>query len=359
MKQGTQQADEEPGHTQGAGKRLDAALTARGFTTWRLRVRAAAVLSVFVVGVSWFLLYRLTNVGGPDSVCDGAATAGQVHDVLGSGRISEHKREKHSTMAASSGYSCSATVNSGLFETTKRTVWFTIALDTKGPHGLAAPDARLFSGGSVGSVTPQKAWALLPEGCDKGLRAEVETIEEGRDETRARLAVAFANRAAKANRCADQKLPMPKSLSAKGAEAAPNWAELCGLPGFAPAKDPEAQWPYQQQVTTASDPIWSCTITRRSLGTLPQTFAITTEPRTTALDQKEGARPSEFGRAHQIGKETPAELVVACHGRDVFFSVDGGYEPTLDKHYLFPDQKDLMRQFLTAGGKAIGCEPIL
>ncbi|MER7581503.1 hypothetical protein [Kitasatospora sp. NPDC097691] len=52
-------------------------------------------------------------------------------------------------------------------------------------------------------------------------------------------------------------------------------------------------------------------------------------------------------------------LVATCRGKDVFFTVNGGYANGLANPFLFPDQEDLVRQFLTAGGKAIDCEPIL
>ncbi|MFE6055588.1 hypothetical protein ACFQ6N_32985 [Kitasatospora sp. NPDC056446] len=333
----------------------------RGFTTRRLRVRLAAAvlaLSLVPVGAVGFALYRLTNLGGPDSVCDGAATADQVHDLLGAGRISERKSTYYSATETAPGNSCSATVSSGLFETSKRTVRFTVVLNGKGgPGPLAASDARLFSGDAVGSVTPIAAWAVLPDGCQKGLRAEVRTSEAGRDEARARLAVAFANGAATARSCAGRQLAAPNSLSATGAETDPDWAGLCGLPGFAPAKNPEAQWRMPQQVTTAFGPIWSCTIGGDPVrDARVQTFAITTEPRTTSLTRKDGKELSAVGRARWVADGT---LVATCQGRDVFFTVNGGFTSGLEQPFLFPDQNDLVRQFLTAGGKAIGCEPIL
>ncbi|MEV7938814.1 hypothetical protein AB0O82_22085 [Kitasatospora sp. NPDC088264] len=349
-----------PDDAVGLAGRVDAALNRRGFTTRALRVRLTAVLLAFslaLAGAAGFALYRLTNIGGPDSVCDGAATAEQVHDLLGSGPMSENKKG-YSATKNSTGNSCSATVSSGLFETSKKVVRFTIVLNTAdGPGALAASDARLFSGESAGSVTPGAAWAVLPEACQKGVRAEVSTSEAGHDEARARLAVAFANSVAKARSCANRTLSGPKSLSAKAAQTEPDWTNLCGLPGFAPAKNPEAQWPMPQQVTTASNPIWSCTIGEDPRhDSRSQEFTITTEPRVTALAQKDGKEPSEFGRASWVAGGT---LVATCQGKDVFFTVNGGYEHSLERPFLFPDQKDLVRQFLTAGGKAIGCEPIL
>ncbi|MFE4972458.1 hypothetical protein ACFRAR_10085 [Kitasatospora sp. NPDC056651] len=304
-----------------------------------------------------FAAYRLTNVGGPGSVCGGAATADQVHELLGSGRIGED-RGGYSATADSAGNSCTATVSSGLFETSRNTVRFTVVRNSEdGPGKLAASDARLFSGGSIGSVTPGAAWAVLPEGCEKGVRAEVRTGRPDHDETRARMAVAFANRVAEARGCGGQALAAPKELSAKGAERDPDWANLCGLPGFAPARNPAARWRMPQQVTTATVPIWSCRIGGDpQYDSRVQEFAITTEPRTTALTRKEGASESDLGRAQWVADGT---LVTTCQGKDVFFTVTGGIAPGLERPFLFPDQKGLVRQFLTAGGRAIGCEPIL
>ncbi|MFD8707044.1 hypothetical protein ACFV1W_31375 [Kitasatospora sp. NPDC059648] len=357
---GTGNKSGPPDDNAGPASKVGAALNRRGFTTRRLRIRLAVVLLAFSlvpVGAVGFVLYRMTNLGGPDSVCDGAATADQVHDLLGPGRITEDKRG-YSPTADFTGNSCSATVRSGLFETSEKVVQFDILLNTgDGPGTLAASDARLFSGETAGSVTPDAAWAVLPEGCQKGVRTEVYTSEKGHDEARAALAVTFANGVAKARSCGGRKLSPPKSLSAKGAETDPDWANLCGLPGFAPAKNPEAQWHMPQQVTTAFGPIWSCTIGGNPrYDSRAQVFAITTEPRTTALPQKDGKESSDVGRARWVAGGT---LVATCQGKDVFFTVNGGYANDLEKPFLFPDQKDLVRQFLAAGGKAIGCEPIL
>ncbi|MFF4919744.1 hypothetical protein ACFY4B_04085 [Kitasatospora sp. NPDC001261] len=342
--------------TTGLADRVDVVLERRGFTTHGLRVRLAAVLmalSLVPIGALGFALYRLTNLGGPDSVCDGAATSDQVHDLLGSGRISEH-RKGYAAAESSPGNSCSASVRSGLFETTEKTVRFTVVRNSKdGPGVLAASDARLFSGNRSGSVTPDAAWAVLPEGCEKGLRAEIRTSETGHDEARARLAVTFAAAAAEARKCGDRRPAAPENLSAKGAETAPDWANLCGLPGFAPAKNPEAQLDVSQQATTAFAPIWSCTIGSGPMhNSWSKYFAITTEPQTTALTQKDGKEVSAIGRARWVAGGT---LVVICHGKDVFFTLNGDYQTPS----MFPDQDDLARKFLTAGGNAIGCEPIL
>ncbi|MFG2847714.1 hypothetical protein ACGF12_31765 [Kitasatospora sp. NPDC048296] len=315
------------------------------------------VLAVFLAlaGSGWFALNRLTNLGGPDSVCDGAASADLVHDLLGPGRVSD----------ATAGYeptknftgSCIAIVKSGLFGTTEKTMWFTIRRGTdEGPGEWAASDARLFPGGSV---TPEAAWAVLPEGCSKGVRAEVHTADEqGHDEERARLAVSFANAVAKARACGDRNLAVPKSLSAKGAETDPDWANLCGLPGFAPAKDPSipsSPVTFRQRATTASDPIWSCTIADRSSSLTPQVFAITTEPQTTTVARRLHDNSGFVGRAQSVAYGT---LIATCRGKDVYFTVTGGFDSSF-RSRLFPDQEGLVRQFLTAGGKAIGCEPIL
>ncbi|MFE4513054.1 hypothetical protein ACFRMQ_02495 [Kitasatospora sp. NPDC056783] len=341
--------------------RIDDALDRRGFSTGRLRARAAAVvlaLSLLPIGAAGFAAYRLTNLGGPDRLCDGAVTADQVHGLLGGGRVEDGTWTSYSTTEDSSGNSCTVRVRSGLFETSEKHVQFTIARNADdGPGELAASNARLFSGDSAGSVTPGVAWAVLPEGCQKGVRIEVRTNDAGGDEARARAAVAFANGVAKARSCGDRVLPAPTSLSAVGAETEPDWNNLCGLPGFAPAKNPEAQWRIPQQVTTATAPIWSC-----KLGGDPrydgrvQQFAITTEPQATALTRKDGEQDSAVGRARWVAGGT---LTATCQGKDVFFTIKGGYLKDTQSPFLFPDQQDLVRQFLTAGGKAIGCEPIL
>lgn len=357
---GTKNGNGRPDDASGLADRVETTLNRRGFTTRGLRVRLATVLVAFSLvpaGAAGFLVYRLTNLGGPDSVCDGAVTADQVHDLLGSGRIRESKG-RYSATANRTGNSCTTTVSSGVFNTSEKLVQFTVALDTEdGPGALAASNARLFSGDSAGSVTPGVAWAVLPEGCQKGVRAEIRTSEAGHDEARARLAAAFANSVAKARSCGDKVPPAPESLSAKGAETDPDWNNLCGLPGFAPARNPEAQWRMPQQVTTATAPIWSCRIGGDPrYDSRVQEFAITTEPRTTALARKDGTGTADLGRAQWVAGGT---LVTTCQGKDTFFTVTGGITSGLEKPFLFPDQKDLVRQFLTAGGRAIGCEPIV
>ncbi|WP_316520480.1 hypothetical protein [Kitasatospora brasiliensis] len=354
---GTPNGTGSPRDCAGLTDKADAALDRRGFTTRGLRSRAAAVvlaLSLVPVGAAGFAAYRLTNLGGPDSLCDGAVTADQVHDLLGGGRVEDSKEPRYSMTEDYSGNSCSVRVRSGLFDTSEKHVQVTIARNADdGPGTLAASNARLFSGDSAGSVTPNLAWAVLPEGCQKGVRIEVRTSEAGADEARARLAVAFANGVAKARSCGDRALTAPKELSAKAAETAPDWANLCGLPGFAPARNPEAQWREAQQVTTGSAPIWSCTIGGDpKYDSRSKVFSITTDPRVTALTQKDGKEPPGPGRARWVAGGT---LVVACQGKDVFFTLAGD----TGRPSLFPDQEDLVRQFLTAGGKAIGCEPIL
>lgn len=320
----------------------------------------AAVLSLALAGSAWFALNRLTNVGGPDSVCDGAASADLVHELLGPGRVSDATAGYEP--ARNSTGSCTAIVRSGLFETSEKTVWFTVVRGTdQGPAEWAASNARLFPGGSV---TPKTAWSVLPEDCGMGVRAEVDTAERGHDEARARLAVSFANAVAKARACGDQKLPAPKGLSAMGAETYPDWTNLCGLPGFAPTRDPgipdapdvpDVPAAFRQQATTASDPIWSCTVTDRSSSMTPQVFAITTEPRTTAVARHPHDNSGSVGRAQLVA---PGTLVATCRGKDVYFTVTGGFDQSF-RNRLFPDRDGLVRQFLTAGGKAIGCEPIL
>ncbi|MEV7023432.1 hypothetical protein [Kitasatospora sp. NPDC093558] len=320
---------------------------------------AAAVVLAIAAGVTGVPLYNLTIVGGPDTVRDGAATADEVHDTLGAGRISEQRVGDSSATAVDPVGGCGATVTFGLFGKSRKSVWFKVRRDAKSAVDLASPEARLFSGDSVGSVTPGTAWALLPDGCQKGLRAEVQG-SDGSDEGRARLAVAYANHAAKALNCKGKELPAPKGLSARGVPATPDWTALCGLPGLAPARDPQARdGAYKQRVTTASAPIWSCAIGTRSSQSSDVQFTITTEPRVTTPSHESGRSPSPYGRALWTGEPGSQEVVATCRGKDVFFHLDSGYEPVIDSQRLVPDGNDLWRQFLTAGGKAVGCEPIL
>ncbi|MFJ9947260.1 hypothetical protein [Kitasatospora sp. NPDC091207] len=348
------------GETQGVGTRLDTALTARGFTTRRLRLRAAAVIVAITAGVSGVLLYNLTNVLGPDSVCGGAATADEVHAALGPGRISEEKSDGWSPSTYDGPGSCVATVSSGLFGKSERSASFHIAFDAKTADGPAAPDARLFSGDAVGGVTGSKAWAVLPEGCTKGLRAEVGLSDDSdRVEGLARLAVVFANTAAKERNCGDGRTLAVKSLSAQGARMPVDFAGLCGLPGMAPAKAPDAKNTYRQQATTAFTPVWSCAITSDETSRPVETFSITTEPRVTGDRPEYSIEAPGFGRARWTADRASRALVVTCQGKPVYFSMGDGFAPGVATHYLFPDRTDLWKQFLTAGGTAIGCEPII
>ncbi|MFI8459457.1 hypothetical protein [Kitasatospora sp. NPDC085464] len=108
-----------------------------------------------------------------------------------------------------------------------------------------------------------------------------------------------------ARSCADRKLPLPKNLPTNGPRDN-RTGPTSGLPGFAPAKNPEAQLDVSQQVTTRFAPICSCTI-----GTNPthdgrtKVFAITTDPRTTALTQKDGKDPAGPGRPRWVVGGSP------------------------------------------------------
>ncbi|MGV9268589.1 hypothetical protein ACWDRR_28425 [Kitasatospora sp. NPDC003701] len=343
-------------------RRADEALGRRGFTTRRLRLRAAAVLVAIAAGVSGVLLYNLTNALGPDTVCGGAATADQVHAALGSGRISEEKSAGWSPGAYDgTGGTCTAKVSSGLFGGPGRSVSFALALTQDDIAPPTAPDARLFAGGSTGAVLASRAWALLPDGCPKAMRAEVRLL--GSDDTTgdhpagmAALAVAFANAAAGGKGCGGT-LPAPSGLSAAVAPQPVDFGNVCGLPGMAPARDEQAGDGYRQTVTAGYAPVWSCELARPTGGSPLAAFTITTDPRITGLDPQD-ARTEAYGRARWIGS-SGENAVATCQGKATYFHLDRKYTTGVSGSGLFPDGQDLWRRFLTAGGKAVGCEPIL
>ncbi|MEV7782250.1 hypothetical protein [Kitasatospora sp. NPDC088351] len=354
----TTQTDEPSG---GPLRQLDSALTRRGFTTRRLRLRAAAVIVAITAGVSGVLLYNLTNVLGPDTVCGGAATADDLHAALGPGRISEEKSSGYSPTAYDRTNSCVATVSSGLFGKSERSASFSIGFNQNSVAYRPDPDTRLFSGASAGGVTPDRAWALLPEGCTKGLFTDINvgkgSLDGDRAEGAARMAVAYANLVAKDKNCGDGKMPAPENLSATGSPQPVDPGGICGLPGMAPAMNPGIKDRYRQQATTAFGPVWSCSISDPSDQNTLASFTITTDARVTGLDPEE-ARSEAYGRSRFI--TAPGENVVAtCQGEATYFHLERSYDPSVSGSGLFADGKDLWKQFLTAGGKAIGCEPII
>ncbi|MFE2106725.1 hypothetical protein ACFXAF_12770 [Kitasatospora sp. NPDC059463] len=344
------------------GERVDTALSRRGFTTRSLRLRAAGVLLAITAGAAGLLLFGYTNVLGPDRVCGGAASADAVHAALGPGRISEEKSPGYSPTAVDPTQYCRATVDFGLFGDTGKSVGFGLSVN-RSVGAESRPGARLFADhGAVGAVTPGGAWALLPEGCPTGLRASVGTGHDGKDgdhaEGIARLAVELAGLAAKDRTCGTAP-PAPTTLSPAGAEQPVDWNNLCGLPGMAVAKAPDADhedW-YRQQATTAFSPVWSCTVTDRPTGRPVASFVVVTEPRVVDLpaDQE---RSTAFGRSTWAGTGNE-DVVALCQGRRTYFHYEERPAPALRSQHLLPDTGAVWTQFLTAAGKAIGCEPIV
>ncbi|MFB7473039.1 hypothetical protein [Kitasatospora sp. NPDC056184] len=344
------------------GERVDAALSKRGYTTRALRLRAAGVLLALTAGVSGVLLFRLTNVLGPDSVCGGAASADAVHAALGPGRISEEKSPGYVPTAVDPRQHCRAKVSFGLFGDTGQSVSFGLSV-SRSVGAESRPGARLFTeDGAVGSVTPGGAWALLPEGCPTGLMASVGTGHDGEDgdhaEGIARLVVEFAGLAAKDRNCGGTP-PAPKTLSPAGAEQPVDWNNLCGLPGMAVTRAPDADHDdrYRQQATTAFSPVWSCEVTDRPTGRPVESFVVITEPRVVDL-AAEAARSTAFGRSRWSG-DSNEDVVTTCRGRTTYFHYEQHPAPALRSRDLLPDTEAVWTQFLTAAGKAIGCEPIV
>ncbi|MER6401013.1 hypothetical protein ABT263_33990 [Kitasatospora sp. NPDC001603] len=354
-------ADGSTERTAGALRRTDEALTRRGFTTRRLRLRAAAVIVAITAAASGVLLYELTNALGPDTVCGGAATADEVHTALGPGRISEEKSDGWSPGAYDRTAACRVTVSYGLFGPTGRSAALALALPQDEVTPPTAPEARLFAGGSTGAVLDSRAWALLPDGCPKAMRAEVRLLGSddtvgGRAAGMAALAVAFANTAAESKGCGGG-LPAPSGLSAAATPQPADLGNVCGLPGMAPARDPQAGEGYRQTVTAGFAPVWSCAISSPSGLNTQASFTITTDPRVSALDPQD-ARTEAYGRARWIGS-SGENVVATCQGKSTYFHLDRKYSPGVAGSGLFPDTADLWRQFLVAGGKAVGCEPII
>ncbi|MFG3050017.1 hypothetical protein ACGFZP_03550 [Kitasatospora sp. NPDC048239] len=353
-------SDRPLGQTDGPLKRADQALARRGFTTGRLRLRAAAVLVAITAAVSGALLYGLTNVLGPDAVCGGAVSADALHDALGPGRISEEDNGG-STAFQGNASSCTATVGSGFLGQSRRSVQVGLRSDLDTAVSEADPAARLFgaaaNGGSSGGSTGARAWAILPEACGGGLHTRVSMTRDDSvgDAGLARLAVAAANGIAAQRDCAQSRLPAPKVLSAAGTRQDLAAGEVCGLPGLAVPGGPSAARGYKQQASTAFDPLWACEVGLGENSTAA-VLTIGTEPRLRAPNLDKDT-PVAFGRAHwTMGHSFPNndEVVVTCQGRPAYFKLR-----LLGDRTLFPDTAELWKQFLTAGGKAVGCEPIL
>ncbi|MFI9163340.1 hypothetical protein [Kitasatospora aureofaciens] len=347
--------DEKPGgRPPGLGERLDAALTARGFTTRGLRVRAVvtAVVSVAVAaGVGVFLTDNLTNTFGPDSVCEGAVSADALNDALGPGTVGEQKFGDGHLRSGTA--ICMATVSYGMFGNNRSV---TVELRKNSSLSVLADDteARLFSasanGGAAGAAFDHRAWALLPGDCDSGLRVTVRSSGGDRPGARklAGLSVSTANRIAMQRRCGSSPVPAPHELSETGKERDLDPSATCGLPGLTVSATPQAPG-LRETVTTATDPMWACRIHSNADPRSSATFTIGTDPRLLTPSAPDG-EPG-FGRARWV---EPGEMVVTCQGRPTYFRMDWS-----DFRDPVPDSDAAWKQFLTAGGRAIGCEPIM
>ncbi|KJS56774.1 hypothetical protein VM98_05330 [Streptomyces rubellomurinus subsp. indigoferus] len=342
--------------TDSAAGRIDAAPDRRGFTSRSLRARAAVgvvAAAALVAGVGAFLVDNLTNAFGPDSVCDGAVSAAALTDALGPGQVSSS--ENGAWQSPSGGALCTAKVTYGNFGDS-RSVFVRVAqADDLGPYP-AGSDSQLFAasanGGASGAARSKGAWALLPGECGTGLRVEVESDGDGPGAGKlARLAVSAANGVAADKGCGKSPLPAPHELSAVGQEHDLNSGSVCGLPGFT-AADAGSKG-YRERVTTAFDPVWVCRI---ATGQNPfaWSFSIGTEPRVRGPLAEKDATPA-FGRSRWAGSPLrEREVVATCQGKPTYFRMD-----TDILQGLFPSTDEAWKQFLTAGGKAIGCEPIL
>ncbi|MFF4817704.1 hypothetical protein ACFY2K_24280 [Kitasatospora sp. NPDC001309] len=335
----------------------DAALDRRGFTTWPLRLRAAvaaAGVTAVVAGAGAFLANNLSNAFGPDSVCGGAVSADALNDALGPGQVSS--RDNGAWESPRSGALCTATVSYGVFGNSRSVFVRVVQADDLGPYPASAGD-QLFAGpadsGAAGAARDDRAWALLPGGCDTGLRAEVQSGGGAPGaEKLARLAVAAANGVAADQGCGKSPLPTPNGLSRSGQEHDLNLASVCDLPGFA-AAGAAGDKGYKEIASTAFDPVWTCRISREK-NPFAYSFTIGTDPRLRGPLAEKTASPA-FGRSRWAGSPiTDREVMATCHGRPTYFRMDSNFlEP------LFTDTDETWKQFLVAGGKAIGCEPIL
>ncbi|WP_157849636.1 hypothetical protein [Streptomyces novaecaesareae] len=337
----------------------DTALDRRGFTSWPLRVRAA-VAAVAVVGVAAgagaFLAGNLSNAFGPDTVCGGMVNAAALNDALGSGAVSA----KTSGDGLRSGNDhCTATVSHGVFGGDRSVIVQVKRADDLGPY-LADSGASLFAasanGGASGAARSDRAWALLPGECGGGLRVEVSSVSGAQPGAGklAGLAVSAANGFAADRGCGKTRLPAPQKLSEAGQEHELNSGSVCGLPGST-ATGGAGDKRYRESVSTAFDPVWVCRITPDTEPGPRYTFLIGTEPRLrTPVNEKDA--PPAFGRSRWAGSPIrDREVVATCQGRPTYFRMESG----ISLQGRFPDSEGTWKQFLAAGGKAIGCEPIL
>ncbi|MBV2153318.1 hypothetical protein [Kitasatospora sp. SUK 42] len=354
--------DDKPGDSAaGPAGRISAALDRRGFTTRALRVRAwiaAAVVVATAVGLAiggWVLLRDdMTNDYGPKSVCDGVVNSRAVNDVLGSGKVSAEPYEGNVSRGTAV---CAVTVAGGMFGD-DRTVMVSLDQSKDVFHLPFTPGARTFAasanGGAVGAVRGSEAWALLPEGCPNGLWARVTVYDKKQPDALkfARLAVSTADRIADRRGCGRAPLPTLRELTPAAAERELDGDAVCGLPGITVQRAPGKR--YKEAVTAGSDPLWTCEITPEGDHEGTSSLVIATEPRL-RLDATDRDTSPAFGRARWVGPIPRDEIVVTCHDRPVYFRI----RTIRQLGYLFDTSDETWKQFLAAGGKAIGCEPIL
>ncbi|MFJ4191132.1 hypothetical protein [Kitasatospora sp. NPDC089509] len=331
----------------------DPAPDRRGFTTWPLRLRAAVVVAVataVVAGAGAFLANNLSNAFGPDSVCEGTVGSEALTGALGSGKTAG---QEYGDGHLSAGTAlCRATVSRGIFGNDRSV---TVELRRTTDLDLLAddPDARLFAasanGGAVGAASDHRAWALLPEGCDDSVQVVVSSDDDGPGSRElAGLSVSVANRIATQRACGTARIPAPHDLSKAGTEHALDRGAVCDLPGFTVPDVPGAPG-LRETATTATDPLWTCRVDSDASPRSSVAFTIGTEPRLLAADAP--TNDPGLGRARWV---RPDEMVTTCQGEPVHFRLSWK-----GPQKLIPDSDEIWKQFLTAGGKAIGCEPIL
>ncbi|MFJ6616787.1 hypothetical protein ACIQOW_04280 [Kitasatospora sp. NPDC091335] len=315
----------------------------------RRRPRAGILAAVLAtaVGGSLLLTVNLTNTFGPDSVCEGAVSADALNDALGWGRVSA--KTYGDGKLDTPGASCVATVSNGIFGNERIVV---IELPKAGDLTRFKVDAesQLFTaaanGGAAGAVHKSSyAFALFPESCDKGQRATVKSASSDAPKL-AGLATSVANRVAAQQGCGGTPLPAPGRLVPAGTDRPLNRGAVCGLPGLTMPDTPGGP-AYQETVTTATDPLWACSIHSDADLRSSITFLIGTDTRLVqpwTLDSKPA-----FGRAQWVGQH---EVTATCQGKPTRFRFEAdGFRDLVDK--------TTWERFLTAGGEAIGCEPIL
>ncbi|MEV7600900.1 hypothetical protein AB0O91_26370 [Kitasatospora sp. NPDC089797] len=342
------------GRVDGTDGGTDPALDRRGFTTWPLRLRAAVAVTVaaaVAAGAGAFLADNLSNTFGPDSVCEGAVSADALTGALGSGKAAG--REYGDGHLPAGTAFCRATVSRGIFGNDRSV---TVELRRTTDLSLLAddPTARLFAAsansGAAGAASDHRAWALLPEGCDNSTQVVVSSDGDEGPGARelAGLSVAVANRIATQRSCGTAPLPAPHDLSAPGAEHALDRNAVCGLPGFT-LPDAPGSPALREAATTATDPLWTCRVDTAASPRSSVAFTIGTEPRLLAADAP--TNDPGLGRARWVQRD---EMMTTCQGRPVHFRLSWK-----GPQKLIPDSDEIWKQFLTAGGRAIGCEPIL